>query len=177
MPSTPSCERSATSYQRRPPRIAPAEPKTSSAIELRSTSMSRVLLPSSLHSPTTQSIESSDPAMKPSRDIVTCQITVLTVVRLLKSSGVETTNASNSDRSDDDARHGSNRFCVAGWSAQRRGRAVRLGEAHGWVSGAASALRGEGVPGRGRGAEVVGEQVHEAVGGDGALLAVAEVEP
>src|SRR6266516_8172697 len=35
-------------------------------------------LPASLHWATTQSIESSCPAMKPSNDIVTCQITLLT---------------------------------------------------------------------------------------------------
>jgi hypothetical protein len=42
------------------------------------------VLPPSLHCATTQSIESFGPAMKPSNDIVTCQITVPTVVLVLK---------------------------------------------------------------------------------------------
>jgi hypothetical protein len=66
-----------------PPRIAPAERKTSSAIELRSTSMSRVLVPSSLHSRTAQSIESFGPAMKPLSDMVMCQIVLLMLGSLL----------------------------------------------------------------------------------------------
>jgi hypothetical protein len=36
-----------------------------------------VALPSSLHSVTTRSVESPGPAIKPSRDIVMCQITLL----------------------------------------------------------------------------------------------------
>src|SRR5262249_44321225 len=40
--------------------------------------MSRVVWPPSLHWATTQSIASSGPAIKPSSDIVTCQITLLT---------------------------------------------------------------------------------------------------
>src|SRR4029453_697388 len=74
----PSNLRTATSYQRRPPRIAPARCSTSSATALRCTSMSRVLSPPLLHWATTQSIESSRPAIKPSKDIVTCQIKLLT---------------------------------------------------------------------------------------------------
>src|SRR5512132_4215737 len=45
--------------------------------------MSLVLSPPLLHWATTQSIESSRPAIKPSNDIVTCQITLLTVAPFL----------------------------------------------------------------------------------------------
>src|SRR5262249_7111909 len=75
------------SYQRRPPRIAPARRSTSSATALRCTSMSRVVWPPSLHWATTQSIASSGPAMKPSSDIVTCQITLLTGCSLAVPAG------------------------------------------------------------------------------------------